>query len=264
MGSRGCKGAVVHPRLRGEHRARPGVAPQPFGSSPLTRGTPWPRAEHSPPGRFIPAYAGNTYAKDGDVLQWAVHPRLRGEHDDRGGQDGLLGRFIPAYAGNTHWCFRVLRSTAVHPRLRGEHRLKQSRLPVRHGSSPLTRGTLLSYEPDTGRFTVHPRLRGEHQQADRQRIPSFGSSPLTRGTQKLDPDADELDRFIPAYAGNTWSAVCLPRYDSVHPRLRGEHRQPVAGLAPFVGSSPLTRGTQTPPATQNTSVRFIPAYAGNT
>ena len=70
----------VHPRIRGEHRARtyPGC-PSP-GSSPHTRGTLLFCPEHGLCNRFIPAYAGNT--RSGSTGRWntPVHPRIRGEH----------------------------------------------------------------------------------------------------------------------------------------------------------------------------------------
>ena len=93
--------APVHPRSRGEH-GRP---------APL---------DH-PPGRFIPARAGNTRGAHRSDRRCPVHPRSRGEHLDgedgngveygssplargtpRGDQRVLRpNRFIPARAGNT-------------------------------------------------------------------------------------------------------------------------------------------------------------------
>jgi len=53
----------VHPRLRGELFKIPRYYDRLLGSSPLTRGTlhnhPWSRSRH----RFIPAYAGNSFAR---------------------------------------------------------------------------------------------------------------------------------------------------------------------------------------------------------
>ena len=70
---------AVHPRLRGELRAKALAKFSNFGSSPLTRGTLFPCLPSPRLPRFIPAYAGNS------SLLWfvpalpAVHPRLRGE-----------------------------------------------------------------------------------------------------------------------------------------------------------------------------------------
>ena len=90
-----------------------------------------------------------------------------------------------------------------------------------------------------------------------------GSSPLARGTQDLDRLGYVADRFIPAYAGNSWRLRYSCGLVPVHPRLRGE-------LFDFFnvrwlnnGSSPLTRGTLPPKENPLFSGRFIPAYAGN-
>ena len=50
---------------------------------------------------------------------------------------------------------------------------------------------------------------------------------------------------------------------SVHPRLRGELCQRDTAVSGSDGSSPLTRGTLRLCAKSNVSIRFIPAYAGN-
>ena len=70
-----------------------------------------------------------------------------------------------------------------------------------------------------------------------------GSSPLARGTQDLDRLGYVADRFIPAYAGNSWRLRYSCGLVPVHPRLRGE----------LLWSKIIS----------NNAVRFIPAYAGN-
>ncbi len=75
--------------------------------------------------------------------------------------------------------------------------------PVSGGSSPLARGTPL---PTTGFARlkpVHPRWRGEHAPWAPKHVHSSGSSPLARGTLGRDLGAHEMQRFIPAGAGNT-------------------------------------------------------------
>ena len=110
-----------HPRVCGEHMGRYEVNPRAKGSSPRMRGTPRGRAIPAHMLGIIPAYAGNTRVRD--VLRSSArdHPRVCGEHSNRGlnlpttrgssprmrgtpahgvvfqSGDGI----IPAYAGNT-------------------------------------------------------------------------------------------------------------------------------------------------------------------
>ena len=111
------------------------------GSSPLARGTRSLLQVDADLSRFIPAGAGNTRARSGCRNTGSVHPRWRGEHDDRPEQKlvgagssplarGTLGadpagvdagRFIPAGAGNTPRPKRGAELPPVHPRWRGEH-----------------------------------------------------------------------------------------------------------------------------------------------
>ena len=170
-----------------------------------------------------------------------------------------MRRFIPAYAGNSERSRKVPHSLAVHPRLRGELIVISYISSKRTGSSPLTRGTqrLQTVPEPWTRFipayagnsrswttciwirTVHPRLRGELKMLTTSEISEFGSSPLTRGTPSPGTEYTGIGRFIPAYAGNSFS----------HPLI--------------IGSSPLTRGTQLLTKDEFIGFRFIPAYAGN-
>ena len=111
----------VHPRVRGEHDLAQHVHHRAPGSSPRARGTLLVRPCRQPPGRFIPACAGNTEPRKPLVAGSAVHPRVRGEHriltyethSENGSSPRARGtlqhsrshalgkRFIPACAGNT-------------------------------------------------------------------------------------------------------------------------------------------------------------------
>ena len=90
-----------------------------------------------------------------------------------------------------------------------------------------------------------------------------GSSPLARGTQDLDRLGYVADRFIPAYAGNSWRLRYSCGLVPVHPRLRGELAVGSFSDKIVSGSSPLTRGTQLAIRQRERGRRFIPAYAGN-
>ncbi len=193
----------------------------------------------------------------------SVHPRWRGEHNDRVWRLlGLAGssplargtppcrqftdnsqRFIPAGAGNTaRFAFRG-KLSAVHPRWRGEHFSSTARISTSFGSSPLARGTRFQSlpRPPCLRFipagagntfaaavisafqSVHPRWRGEHSSRLEFLNAAGGSSPLARGTQSRCPLPRYRIRFIPAGAGNTPTSTVSPNSPTVHPRWRGEH-----------------------------------------
>ena len=71
-------------------------------------------------------------------------------------------------------------------------------------------------------------------------------------------------RFIPACAGNTYSAPKITRLDAVHPRMRGEHTAVLWMTWLPLGSSPHARGTRRRTTSATAPSRFIPACAGNT
>ena len=90
---------------------------------------------------------------------------------------------------------------------------------------------------------VHPRVRGEHEQFVCAFVVAVGSSPRAWGTPRL-PFADGLAfRFIPACAGNTIRRGAQPMQTTVHPRVRGEHRDNARRADLSAGSSPRARGT---------------------
>ena len=50
------------------------------GSSPHTRGAPYPDWQQNYSKRIIPAYAGSTLRAAEDTTKFKDHPRIRGEH----------------------------------------------------------------------------------------------------------------------------------------------------------------------------------------
>ena len=150
----------AHPRSRGEnilHLTKPlrGV-----GSSPLTRGKPFPRAFSAVPNGLIPAHAGKTLPWGKPLQALPAHPRSRGENDpepkigtDRPGSSPLtrgkrrlrcrgagVAGLIPAHAGKTRSSSLTNSLKPAHPRSRGENRVQMSPRDHCVGSSPLTRG----------------------------------------------------------------------------------------------------------------------------
>ena len=70
--------------------------------------------------------------------------------------------------------------------------------------------------------------------------------------------------IIPAYAGNTFSALPLIKACKDHPRVCGEHTfQPCLHVCRW-GSSPRMRGTPRAVRRPSSRLGIIPAYAGNT
>ena len=91
-----------------------------------------------------------------------------------------------------------------------------------------------------------------------------GSSPRARGTRDVSVRRPARGRFIPACAGNTMRPALSARPNTVHPRVRGEHRMAQWADVLFAGSSPRVRGTHGAGVRGRTGRRFIPACAGNT
>ena len=76
----GWPSPAVYPRWRGEHFQRLQHSHRQRGLSPLARGTHFDLHLIRPPGRFIPAGAGNTTVTKSVSGRVSVYPRWRGEH----------------------------------------------------------------------------------------------------------------------------------------------------------------------------------------
>ncbi len=195
-------------------------------------------------------------------------------------------------------------SRTVHPRVRGDHVRGYGRTPDGDGSSPRSRGPRSSdsgraeirgssprsrgpperhrghgsvrrfipaFAGTTGRrafaeiaATVHPRVRGDHNHSTHQAMNADGSSPRSRGPPRNGYTAGSKSRFIPAFAGTTRCARTLRGRQSVHPRVRGDHRERHLPIADGIGSSPRSRGPRQLGRYQPGGNWFIPAFAGTT
>ena len=128
---------------------------------------------------------------------------------------------------------------------------------------PARAGNIGRHTTASPRTPAHPRSRGEHRLAKDENGQYFGSSPLARGTWWHLSSVKAPGRLIPARAGNmAWGGEGRGG-SKAHPRSRGEHAVCDGFLAGIFGSSPLARGTYSPPQSQRITQRLIPARAGN-
>ena len=153
---------------------------------------------------IIPAYAGNTTARNASTKAKRDHPRVCGEHkrcrfvfNRKAGSSprmrGTLQVFalfarplwiIPAYAGNTHTRLKPCALDRDHPRVCGEH------FHVEHGRSffdwiiPAYAGNTIAVNCKPCRNRDHPRVCGEHHVYRIFKHPYEGSSPRMRGTRE--------------------------------------------------------------------------------
>ena len=273
-----------HPRIRGEHEARPGRGSFVEGSSPHTRGARvGDRVFAGLPG-IIPAYAGSTRRRHRARGRFLDHPRIRGEHAwgrigvhaEKGSSPHTRGappasgpgpaavRIIPAYAGST-WptCSRTA-SPRDHPRIRGEHVGGGVYRTGLRGSSPHTRGARRPHERIARICRIIPAYAGSTPRTSGVRPCRSGSSPHTRGAPCRTRRRKYGPGIIPAYAGSTpgrrW---CGPPLTD-HPRIRGEHGRRHRIRRHSGGSSPHTRGARAAPPSPASGMGIIPAYAGST
>ena len=107
-----------------------------------------------------------------------------------------------------------------------------------------------------------PRLRGTVSIRFRvMRDPRFIPAPA--GNRILQLQVLVKLRFIPAPAGNSHDVWRKLRAAAVHPRACGEQPTAETGTRTSLGSSPRLRGTAYTFDSRHSSIRFIPAPAGN-
>ncbi len=106
-------------------------------------------------------------------------------------------------------------------------------------------------------------MRGEHTQRRTGYNSTSGLSPHARGTSLQMTLADELERFIPACAGNIRQHHTPCHSHTVYHRMRGEHALYPRTQRRGIGLSPHARGTFIKCLYFANKNRFIPACAGN-
>ena len=277
-GEHGCPAPLARRRIRfiptcgGEHGVR---APAPFavdGSSPRAWGTRGSLAARQPlttvhshvrggttlrsltrtPGviRFIPTCVGNT--KRRMVTKYvlgAVHPHVRGEHDELLDRSCRRSSVHPHVRGEHCTAAVAMMRSAVHPHVRGEHgrHLRCSRNKC--GSSPIVRGGTsqdFSLTP-TQRRRFIPTCVGNTSMSCSLLLRDDGSSPRAWGTP---------------------ICSCSPRRTKrVHPHVRWGTRPSDFAYSAGIAVHPLrawgTRQFRASPPLIFFG-RFIPTCVGNT
>ena len=155
------RGALAHPRMRGDHARLATLTRQELGPPPHARGSRrTARPEPGDPGP-TPACAGITAAQAQHGRVRPAHPRMRGDHfaapkhdvrangpppHARGSHDAprlpaSLRRPTPACAGITCATRRTPGARRAHPRMRGDHPMPRSRKKAAMGPPPHARGS---------------------------------------------------------------------------------------------------------------------------
>ena len=129
---------------------------------------------------------------------------------------------------------------------------------------PACAGNTLSILCALSNRSNHPRLRGEYIYLLQLSKYGVGSSPLARGILNRCVCKSYISRIIPACAGNTKSDKYCQNLYWDHPRLCGEYAEGMALKDCLIGSSPLVRGILLFDILRSSTLRIIPACAGNT
>ena len=221
--SKECPSSMIrdHPRIRGEHCDSAPSSARRAGSSPHTRGARSRRPRDAGCSRIIPAYAGSTIRAKAYDPNRRDHPRIRGEHEERGVDDQRAVGSSPHTRG----------APGEGPAERDEG-----------GIIPAYAGSTATSAPAGGRGQDHPRIRGEHGAGVLGLFLREGSSPHTRGALQLVDFRVIGTGIIPAYAGSTQPRTRGRSNRKDHPRIRGEHRGDHDEVRQIDGSSPHTRG----------------------
>ena len=134
----------------------------------------------------------------------------------------------------------------------------------RIGITPACAGNTTAAIFPTVQQRDHPRLRGEYIRSIRF-IPCVpGSPPLARGIHTMTSNGSGFVGITPACAGNTDRCGTNYRYQTDHPRLRGEYSDVHITDDRVTGSPPLARGIRRWKKEKHCATRITPACAGNT
>jgi len=273
-----------HPHVRGEHPrivsisgSRTGPSPRAWGALPLRFGD----AAHQ---RTIPTCVGSTRSGKSQLMTWADHPHVRGEHvvqtqhchatagpsprawGARGHElpARVPNRTIPTCVGSTGEDRSGADHKPDHPHVRGEHTLLACWRILAPGPSPRAWGAPAPHPPPTTGQSDHPHVRGEHQRGVRWSLQDPGPSPRAWGARALTPLRCHAVRTIPTCVGSTLMSIVNTATIADHPHVRGEHRSAPLGLGRTAGPSPRAWGAQPRGSMAHPAERTIPTCVGST
>ena len=147
------------------------------------------------------------------------------------------------------------------PRARGNPTI-QGKLVVLNGSIPACAGEP-SRENAGGIHTwVYPRVRGGTQAQWAMGNPRKGLSPRARGNPQYASFPYQIQRSIPACAGEPRQRRIVHRREKVYPRVRGGTRTAKTVSKAVAGLSPRARGNHPGWSLRFSRSRSIPACAG--
>ncbi len=254
--------------------------------------------------RTTPASAGSTTKASSPTLGRSDHPRVGGEHPQRGaqhvaaggppprrrgahgraGSEGQRTRTTPASAGSTAHPRGWRTAPPDHPRVGGEHGRDPSGSRSRRGPPPRRRGArtvlLRGTAPERttpasagstdraparyGAGTDHPCVGGEHWASATCCSAAAGPPPRRRGAPDRRLRGRFTDRTTPASAGSTRKAIPSRCRRTDHPRVGGEHLLDLAARQEQDGPPPRRRGARAVRPVEQGDARTTPASAGST
>ena len=233
----------VHPHVRGAHPGNSCPGPCPAGPSPRAWGSPRTRLTGGSPTRSIPTCVGLTRADRPRRPRRAVHPHVRGAH-------GGLRSVISAGHGPSP---RAWGSRDVH---RGH--AEQAR------SIPTCVGLTWFPARPCFRGPVHPHVRGAHLFDSDSLALVGGPSPRAWGSRRCRRGRRGRPRSIPTCVGLTPAEGKRATQRTVHPHVRGAHRDPRFPSAALIGPSPRAWGSPVGISHVGFYVRSIPTCVGLT
>ena len=231
----------VYPRVcGGTTRYRP-TGMQDRGLSPRVRGNPPPPDRARIEAGSIPACAGEPAPSDTRPSASGVYPRVCGGTAARRRGPGRIEGLSPRVRGNLGLCVKDWRFVGSIPACAGE-------------PPPTTTRRV--------RVWVYPRVCGGTVLVARLVDGFYGLSPRVRGNHKENKLAPDLQRSIPACAGEPSSRAGKRGRDGVYPRVCGGTYLSYLDKLLFRGLSPRVRGN----LMRRFGARFrsgsIPACAG--